>query len=156
LLNLGSFLSVRRSVSAFQTANLKRLMDSAGDGSFQLAGVSHHNSPPSFQIESQLPETAHNAVAKVNVKLESKQKTMKPKHLFIALAALLAAGGLWLGRTAWRTHAFHKSSTGAGLKTPDGQPTPGQMLRPPDPNRRFRELTPEERVRLARQGPIGG
>jgi hypothetical protein len=45
----------------------------AGPFSFLLAGASHQNSPPSFQIECQLPETAHNTVAKVNVKLESKQ-----------------------------------------------------------------------------------
>src|SRR5256885_15861223 len=29
---------------------------------------------------------------------------MKAKHLFLAIAALLAAGGLWLGRAAWRAH----------------------------------------------------
>jgi len=45
-----------------------------GSGSFLLAGASHQNSPPSFQIESQLQKSAHNAVAKVNVKLESKNK----------------------------------------------------------------------------------
>jgi hypothetical protein len=93
----------------------------------------------------------------MNVKLESQsQKTMKAKHLFLAIAALLAAGGLWLSWTAWRTHAFHKSSMGLSVKMPHDGPKPGQMLRPPDPNRKFRELTPEERVKLARQGPIGG
>jgi len=106
---------------------------------------------------------------------------MKAKHLSLAIAALLAAGGLWLARSAWRTHAFHKSSTGVGFKTPHGpnsdpnsaaslptasqtgpapgpnnHPKPGQMLRPPDLTRRFRDLTPEERVKLARRGPIGG
>jgi hypothetical protein len=45
-----------------------------GSGSFLLTGASHHNSPPLFQIESQLPETAHNPVAKMNVKLKSKSK----------------------------------------------------------------------------------
>jgi hypothetical protein len=99
---------------------------------------------------------------------------MKPKHLFLAIAALLAASGVWF-------IAFHKSSTG---KMPHGQAlapssirddsrrlsgpeagrensnpskaNPSQMLRPPDPIRKFWELTPEQRVKLARQGPIGG
>src|SRR5438552_5132284 len=106
---------------------------------------------------------------------------MKAKHLFLAIAALLAAGGLWLARSAWRTHAFHKSSMGVSVKMqrdpnfdpnsaaslpgasqtgaalgPDNQPKPGRMLRPPDPTRKFWELTPEQRVQRARQGPIGG
>jgi len=88
----------------------------------------------------------------VNVKLESKQKTMKAKHLSLVLAALLAAGGLWLARSAWRTHAFQKSSMGVGFKTPHGRPKPGQMLRPPDPSRRFTDFTPEQRVQFARKG----
>jgi len=121
--------------------------------------------------------------------LNQKAKTMKTKYLFLAIAALLAAGGLWLARGAWRTrtHAFHKSSMGVSVKMPrgpnfdpnspaslpgasqtgaapdpDNQPKPGQMLHtparlaPPDPNRKFWELTPEQRVLLARQGPIGG
>ena len=81
---------------------------------------------------------------------------MKAKHLSLAIAALLAAGGLWLARSAWRAHAFHKSSMGVSAKMPRGGPKPGQMLRPPNPNRRFQDLTPEQRVQLARQGPIGG
>ena len=36
------------------------------------------------------------------------------------MAALLAAGGLWLAWSAWRTHAFHKSSMDVSVKTPDG------------------------------------
>jgi hypothetical protein len=88
----------------------------------------------------------------MNVKLESKQKTMESKHLSLALAALLAAGGLWLTRSAWRTHALHKSSVGVGFKTPQGRPKPGQMLRPPDPSRRFTDFTPEQRVQFARKG----
>jgi len=107
---------------------------------------------------------------------------MKAKHLSLAIAALLAAGGLWLARGAWRTrtHAFHKSSMGVSVKMPrgpnfdpnspaslpgasqtgaapdpDNQPKPGQMLRPPDPTRKFWELTPEQRVQRARH-PIGG
>jgi hypothetical protein len=87
---------------------------------------------------------------------------MKAKPLFVALTALLAAGGLWLAQSAYRTHASQKSSVGFGSKMPGDRPKPGQMLTsparlaPPDPTRKFRELTPEQRVKLARQGPIGG
>lgn len=88
-------------------------------------------------------------------------KTMKAKPLFLVTAALFAAGGAWLGWTAWRAHrqpvaleTLPAMDVGSGL--PDGQPTPAHMLRPPNPNRRFEDLTPEQRVRLARKGPIGG
>src|SRR5437016_4641257 len=105
---------------------------------------------------------------------------MKTKHLSLAIAASLATGGLWLARSAWRAHAFHQSSMGVSVKTlhgpnfdpnsaaslpkssqtgaalgPDNQPKPGQMLRPPDPTRKFWELTPEQRVERARH-PVGG
>jgi len=43
---------------------------------------------------------------------------MKAKHLSLAIAALAAAGGLWFAWSACRTHAFHKSTMGAGFKTP--------------------------------------
>ena len=100
-------------------------------------------------------------------------KTMKAKHLFMAIVVLLAVGGLWLARSAWRTHAFQKSSRGVGFKTPrslnsdpnsasslagasqtgpNNFPKPGQTLRPPDPTRRFTDFTPEQRVQFARQG----
>jgi hypothetical protein len=87
---------------------------------------------------------------------------MKRKHLFLAIAVLLTAGGLWLARTTGRTHARDESSTGVGVNTSRGGPQPGQMLNspgrfaPPNPNRKFEKLTPEERVQLARRGPIGG
>ncbi|MCI0539825.1 MAG: hypothetical protein L0Z50_31845 [Verrucomicrobiales bacterium] len=77
---------------------------------------------------------------------------MKRKHLSLAIAALLAAGGVWFARSAWRTHAFHKSSKGVGFNTPYGPPKPGQMLNlpsrltPPVPNRLFTDFTPEERL----------
>lgn len=77
---------------------------------------------------------------------------MKAKHLSLAIAALLAAGGLWFAWSAWRTHASQKSSMGVDFKTPHGPPKPGQMLRPPDPSRLFRDFTPEERVQFARKG----
>ena len=77
---------------------------------------------------------------------------MKAKHLSLAIAALLAAGGLWLAQSAWRTHTFHKSSIGVGFKTSHCPPKPGQMLRPPDPSRLFTDFTPEQRVEFARKG----
>jgi hypothetical protein len=67
-------------------------------------------------------------------------------------AALLVAAGLWFTRSAWRTHAFQESSVGVGSKTPPGGIKSGQRLRPPDPNRRFEDFTPEQRVQFARQG----
>src|SRR5947209_846344 len=100
---------------------------------------------------------------------------MKAKHVFLAVAALIAAGGLWLV-------AFHKPSMG---EMPRGQadpvsirndsrlvtgskagpenanttsPKPGQVLNrparlaPPSPNRRFTDFTPEQRVEFARKG----
>src|SRR2546423_5837420 len=51
---------------------------------------------------------------------ESKQKTMKTNHLLLAIVALVAAGGLWLARSAWRTHAVQKSSMGVSVKMPPG------------------------------------
>ena len=72
---------------------------------------------------------------------------MNAKHLFLAIAALLAVGGLWFARSAW-----HKSNTGIGFKTSHGPPKPGQMLRPPDPSRLFTDFTPEQRVEFARKG----
>ena len=112
---------------------------------------------------------------------------MKAKHLSLAMAVLLAAGGLWFARSAWRTHALQKPSMGVGFEMPRrmsekpdvvrdgranrerrdlnqgpetaaapyderGRPKPGQMLRPPIPNRRFTDFTPEQRVQFARQG----
>ena len=76
---------------------------------------------------------------------------MKRKRLSLSIAALLAVSGLWLAQSPWPMRALHKMSKIVGSKTPDGEPSPGQMLRPPDPNRKFRDLTPEQRVQLARQ-----
>jgi hypothetical protein len=80
---------------------------------------------------------------------------MKRKHLFLAILALLTAGGIWFARSAWRQNALHNSSIDVGLQA-DGGRNPGQMLRPPDPIRQFRDLTPEQRVQRARKGPVGG
>ena len=103
---------------------------------------------------------------------------MKAKYPSLAIASLLAAGGLWFAWSAWRTDQLssRKSSAGVGLKTIGekadtsgekpgenadrreaevslrGQPRPGQMPRPPEPNRRFADFTPEQRVEFARKG----
>jgi hypothetical protein len=90
---------------------------------------------------------------------------MKTKHLSLAIAALLAAGGLWFAWSAWHTQALHESSKGvfetrhgdessmgAGFKRPNDLPKPGRMPRPPEPNRRFTDFTPEQRVEFARKG----
>jgi len=83
---------------------------------------------------------------------------MKAKHLTLAVAVLLAAaGGLWFAQSAWRTHDSKKASLNIGAKTPQDQSQSGPMPRPPDPMRKFWELTPEQRVQKARQpGDIGG
>ena len=92
---------------------------------------------------------------------------MKAKHLSLGIAALLVAGGLWLAWTARRTHASQKSSgpdksnsdansaassSDAAQSGPNDRVKPGQMLRPPDPSRRFTDFTPEQRVEFARKG----
>ena len=77
---------------------------------------------------------------------------MKAKYLFPAMAAALALSGLWLSRTAW-----HDSTTGIGQDTTNGRANPEVNLQPPNPNRRFQDLTPEQRVQRARQPQdIGG
>lgn len=84
---------------------------------------------------------------------------MKRKHLSLAVVALIVAGGLWLARTGSRTVAPEKFS----VETLEGQlksdeSKPGQMgnqrtrLAPPNPSRRFKEFTPEQRVEFARKG----
>jgi hypothetical protein len=86
---------------------------------------------------------------------ESKSKiAMKRKRLFLAIVALLAAGGLWFARSARRSDHFmsDKSGTGLSAKTAHDPSKPGQMPQPPDQTRRFRDFTPEQRVEFARKG----
>jgi hypothetical protein len=93
-----------------------------------------------------------------DLSLESKIKKMRKKHLFLGIAALLVAGGLWLARSAWRAPASHPSRiSGTGPEAPRDHPSSGQQLRPPDQTRKFRDFTPEQRVEFARkgQGPGG-
>ena len=102
---------------------------------------------------------------------------MKRRHLLLGLAAVLAGGGLWFANSGWRTHRINESRAGdpqgreanvggAGFEAQredgprmslgsngiNGQLQPRQMLRPPEPNRRFADFTPEQRVQFARQG----
>lgn len=86
---------------------------------------------------------------------------MKTKRLLLALAALIAVGGVWLAnrdrfRTPLTDTSVSPSGTISGSSKTAGPNDPGKQLRPPDPDRKFRELTPEQRVKLARRGPIGG
>jgi hypothetical protein len=107
--------------------------------------------------KANVQKSAHNAAAKVN-ESSTESKTVKAKHLSLAIAALLAAGGLWFAWSAWRTPASRKPSLDVGSETPHSQPNPGQMLNPPahlappDPTRRFVDFTPEQRVEFARKG----
>ena len=82
---------------------------------------------------------------------------MKAKRLLLAIAALAIAGAIWLTQTHREPVDSETKSDmgmGAGAAIPDGQPTPAHMLRAPDPNRRFREMTPEHRAQFARK-PFG-
>ncbi len=82
---------------------------------------------------------------------------MKLKRLLLALAALAIAGALWLvqsHREPADSETRSDTRVGVGAAIPDGQPTPAQLLRAPDPNQRFREMTPEQRVQFARK-PFG-
>jgi len=83
---------------------------------------------------------------------------MKRKHFYLAGAALLVAGGLWFARSASRTATSRLSIVEADLENPKEQPKSGEMRSatahhaPPDPSRRFRDFTPEQRVEFARKG----
>lgn len=107
---------------------------------------------------------------------------MNAKRLSLAMAALVAAGGLWLAVSARRSQALQNPNMSVGVTTPQGLnsdpnnaaslptasqtgPTPGPnggpesgqlnppaQLAPPVPNRRFTDYTPEQRVQFARQG----
>lgn len=77
---------------------------------------------------------------------------MKAKDLSLPVLVLVAAAGLWFARSAWRAHTLPKSNMGVGFKTPPDRFNSGRMLRPPDPNRRFTDFTPEQRVQFAKKG----
>ena len=101
---------------------------------------------------------------------------MSKKHLLLTAAAALAVGGSWFAWSTWRTlylqesgvrngleappgptmpaqiQAGHEANTGVGLESQPGATERGAMLRPPEPNRRFSDFTPEQRVEFARRG----
>lgn len=86
---------------------------------------------------------------------------MKTKRLLLALTVLIAAGGVWfVGRDRFRAPPTESSGSPSGASSDSAKTSgpngPGPQLRPPDPDRKFRELTPEQRVKLARRGPVGG
>lgn len=88
-----------------------------------------------------------------------KEKSMKRKHLFLGLALLLAAGGLWLARSGRGPENTRSEkprtpySQVLGGETLLGQTNnPRPLLAPPDQTRRFRDFTPEQRVQQARKG----
>ena len=93
---------------------------------------------------------------------------MKAKHLLLATAALLLLGGIWVVQETRR--GSRQPASGSTREVMDngsnggvdrrGQIDPSQPNRPllpPNPNRAFEELTPEQRVQRARhpQG-VGG
>ena len=72
---------------------------------------------------------------------------------------LLAAAGLWLARSSRDSDDTASTiSTSEGQQTADANFQPGQtngfspQHAPPDPTRRFRDFTPEQRVEFARKG----
>jgi len=99
---------------------------------------------------------------------------MRTKQWLLAAAAVLAVGGAWFTRSAWRPPAGAGSTLHAGRAMPEGPSLPAasgdprgapppsgdraperpvdRPLRPPDPARRFIDFTPEERVDFARRG----
>ncbi len=85
---------------------------------------------------------------------------MKKQYILLGTVAVLIAGGLWLSRPAGRIPAGaepdvdvgREEPTGAPPEVPPGRSQPDPMLRPPEPNRRFSDFTPEQRVGFARQG----
>jgi hypothetical protein len=101
---------------------------------------------------------------------------MNRKHVLLAVAAVLAAGTWWFARSAWRAPEVQTPSAGVAWESPSDPPNPGpnpaghdsqgrvgsetppgpghagQSLRPPEPNRRFTDFTPEQRVEFARRG----
>ena len=88
---------------------------------------------------------------------------MKRKHLLlavVALAALLVAAQLWLARSSSGSDDSGSpiSTADAGFNNPSENANSDQGTNavprhaPPDPTRRFRDFTPEQRVEFARKG----
>ena len=85
---------------------------------------------------------------------------MKRKHIYLGIAAVLAAGGLWFARSGGddSEQNLADSPSVADRQTTRGRLIPGQMnVAGPghseaDQTRRFRDFTPEQRVQQARKG----
>jgi hypothetical protein len=101
--------------------------------------------------------------------------TMKRKNLILVAAGLLAAVGLWVGRTYWSAEPSEESMAGVTSTSSEHAPTSAQSSRtggpnrqqgavtgrmvnppnrhaPPNPTQKFADFTPEERVEFARKG----
>ncbi len=81
---------------------------------------------------------------------------MNVKPVSLTLAALLVVAGAWWAQDVWQAHRTSvtsgiRSRLGIGPENPADGVQPARTLRPPDPDRRFRDLTPEQRVELARR-----
>jgi len=145
--------------------------------SFLLTGTSCRVSLSSFQTEGPFPPFRAQCPNDMDPdRLPQNQKSTRMNQRLLAAAALFAAGGLWFALSAWRTSATPQSSEGRGLETSSATPQPRQIqtlhepggsvdsdprtndsrsdprLRPPEPNRRFMDFTPEQRVEFARKG----
>lgn len=124
-----------------------------GSGSFLESGNSRRECPASFQTERQLPEIhSHSGPENESRATIKVKQAMNRKYLLLALASVLAVGGVWLSRSTYRSAAIHQSTSDVGIETSPGAPKSGQILRPPDPVRRFTDFTPEQRVEFARRG----
>ncbi len=85
---------------------------------------------------------------------------MKRTRFLTGIAAALAAGALWLvlregdpDSTPAPEGRFQSTPAEAreAMQETGGRGA-GRMLAPPDPNRRFTDFTPEQRVEFARRG----
>lgn len=86
---------------------------------------------------------------------------MKRKRLLLAIAALIAAAGLWFARSGSHPNdpaseklaADPATFTSTSDNSKSGEMTnAAPRLAPPDQTRKFREFTPEQRVEFARKG----
>lgn len=98
---------------------------------------------------------------------------MRRERILLAAAVVFAVGGLWFAWSAMRDRAIEETDgvpgdraqpvggpghvlvepgADAGPETSPGMAPPIRPPRPPEPNRRFSDFTPEQRVEFARRG----